>query len=208
MAEAHARKESELVSVPQEFQGDDEGEALLKERRTTEEGPVNRRSGREGSGEDDITEDSADQTGKGKSEKRYLFGLAVKKDTTYANVVVMPLLPFITCTINFYAMAFMPLLLEHEDYFAIPASELGKATAAVLIWSQLLPLLATPFLTYVYEAVGRRLPVAYALLTTNLLVWLMPKCAPDFGLLCVVRAVIGLNNTLIVGAPLISDSVK
>ena len=203
MAEANARKESELVSVPQEFQGDDEREALIKE-----EGPVNRRNSREGSGGDEIVENSADQTGKDKTEKRYLLGLAVKKDTTYANVIVMPLLPFITCTINFYAMAFMPLLLEHEDYFAIPASELGKATAAVLIWSQLLPLVATPFLTYVYEAVGRRLPVAYALLTTNLLVWLMPKCAPNFGLLCCVRAVIGLNNTLIVGAPLISDTVK
>ena len=92
----------------------------------------------------------------------------------------MPLLPFITCTINFYAMAFLPLLLESEDYYAIKPSQLGKATSTVIIWSQLLPLLATPFLTYVYETIGRRIPVTFALMSTNLLVWLMPKVAPSF----------------------------
>lgn len=132
----------------------------------------------------------------------------MKKQTSIWNLIAMPMLPFITCTINFYAMAFMPLLLYSEDYFAVPESELGKATAIVIIWSQLLPLLMTPFLTYVYETVGRRLPVAYALLSTNLLVYLLPKVAPNFTLLCILRAIIGLNNTLIVGAPLISDYVK
>ena len=120
----------------------------------------------------------------------------------------MPMLPFITCTINFYATAFMPLLLASEDYFAIPPSELGRATAVVIIWSQMLPLVLTPFLAYVYEIIGRRIPVTYALLSTNVLIWLMPKVAPNFTLLCGLRAVIGLNNTLIIGAPLISDYVK
>lgn len=70
-----------------------------------------------------------------KSNKRYLLGLSVKKETTVWNLIVMPLLPFITCTINFYAMAFLPLLLESEDHFAIEESELGKATSIVIIWS-------------------------------------------------------------------------
>ena len=122
--------------------------------------------------------------------------------------MVMPLLPFITCTVNFYAMAFMPILLQSQDYYAIPESELGRATSTVIVWSQMLPLICTPFLTYVYETIGRRFPVAYALLTTNLLVFLLPQVAPNFTLLCVLRAIIGLNNTLIVGAPLISDYVK
>ena len=122
--------------------------------------------------------------------------------------MVMPLLPFITCTINFYAMAFMPLLLENKDYYAIPESELGRATSIVLIWSQLLPLMMTPFMTYVYEMVGRRLPVTYSLICTNILVCMMPKVAPNFTMLCILRAIIGLNNTLIIAAPLISDYVK
>ena len=98
----------------------------------------------------------------------------MKKDTTYWNLIVMPLLPFITCTVNFYAMAFMPILLESKDYFAIPENELGKATSIVIVWSQMLPLICTPFLTYVCETIGRRFPVAYALLTTNLLIWMLP----------------------------------
>ena len=140
--------------------------------------------------------------------KRFMCGLSVKKDTTIGNLIVMPLLPFITCTINFYAMAFLPLLLESPDHYDISKRNLGKATSMVIIWSQMLPLMATPFLTYVYETIGRRLPVTYALLSTNLLVWLMPKVAPSFTALCTIRAVIGFNNTLIIGAPLISDYVK
>ena len=51
----------------------------------------------------------------------------------------MPMLPFITCTINFYAMAFIPLLLASPDYFDIDKTSLGKATAMTLIWASLLP---------------------------------------------------------------------
>ena len=134
--------------------------------------------------------------------------MAVKKETTYWNLIAMPMLPFIICTINFYAMAFMPLLLSSEEYYAIPDSQLGKATANVIVYSQILPLLLSPCLAYVYEMVGRHIPVAYALLSTNILIWLLPKVAPNFTLLCVLRSIIGLSNTLIVGAPLISDYVK
>lgn len=107
-------------------------------------------------------------------------GLAVKKETTVWNLIAMPLIPFITCTINFYAMAFMPLLLANEDYFAIPKSELGKANAMTIIWTQILPLIMTPFMTFVYETIGRRIPVTYSMLSTNFFIWLMPKVAPNF----------------------------
>ena len=118
------------------------------------------------------------------------------------------MLPFITCTINFYAMAFIPLLLASPDYFDIDKTSLGKATAMTLIWASLLPLILTPFMTFVYEGIGRRIPVTYSLLTTNLLIWMMPKVAPNLTLLCALRAVVGFNNTLTMAAPLISDYVK
>ena len=143
-----------------------------------------------------------------KKRKRYLCGLSVKKETTYWNILAMPMLPFITCTINFYAMAFIPLLLASPDYFDIDKTSLGKATAMTLIWASLLPLILTPFMTFVYEGIGRRIPVTYSLLTTNLLIWMMPKVAPNLTLLCALRAVVGFNNTLTMAAPLISDYVK
>ena len=120
----------------------------------------------------------------------------------------MPMLPFITCTINFYAMAFIPLLLASPDYFDIDKSNLGKATALTLIWASLLPLIMTPFMTFVYEGIGRRIPVTYSLLTTNILIWMMPKVAPNLTILCALRAVVGFNNTLTMAAPLISDYIK
>ena len=61
--------------------------------------------------------------------------MSVKKDTTIWNVIVMPLLPFITCTVNFYALAFLPLLLESEDYYAINTSELGHHTSLVTVYA-------------------------------------------------------------------------
>ena len=100
------------------------------------------------------------------------------------------------------------MLLQDEDYFHVPLPELGKATSIVIVWAQILPLIFTPFLTYVYETIGRRIPLTYALLCNNLLFWLMPRVAPNFTLLCAIRAVISLNNTLLLGAPLISDYIK
>ena len=105
-------------------------------------------------------------------------------------------------------MTFLPLLLQSDDHFAIEESELRKATSKVIMCAQMLPLLALPFLTYVYEIIGRRIPLTYSLLCTNFLIFLMPKVAPNFTFLCMLRAVVGFNNTLIVGAPLISDYVK
>ena len=61
--------------------------------------------------------------------------MAVKKETTCYNLIAMAMLPFITCAVNFYALAFMPLLLQSEDYFAIPESNLGRATAKIIVWA-------------------------------------------------------------------------
>ena len=123
-------------------------------------------------------------------------------------MIVIPLVPFIAATISFYSTTFLPLLLQHVDYFHISQSELGKATSTAIVWSQILPLIFTPFLTYVYEILGRRIPIIYSLFCSNLLFWLIPKVAPNYTLLCLLRAIIGLNNTLLIGAPLISDAIK
>ena len=63
-------------------------------------------------------------------------------------------------------------------------------------------------MTFIYEMVGRRIPIWYSMLVTNALIFMMPRVAPDFTVLLILRAIVGLNNTLIVAAPLISDYVK
>ena len=145
---------------------------------------------------------------KQKSPPKYIFGLQVKRDTTTWNVLVFPLLPFIAGTINFYSTSFLPLLLEDSEYYNVSQSDLGTATSFIILWASILPLILTPFLTYVYEAMGRRIPIIYALLCTNLMFMMMPRAAPNLNLLCLIRAIIGLNNTILLGNPLCGDYIK
>ena len=139
---------------------------------------------------------------------RKIWGMQVKRETTIWNVISMPMMPLLTICVNSFVLLVTPLILEDEDYFAIPKDELGRATAKTLIWSQLLPIMVTPFTTFVYELMGRRIPITYALICTNVLVFLMPKVAPSLALFCALRAIIGMNNTLMMANPLISDYVK
>ena len=71
-----------------------------------------------------------------------------------------------------------------------------------------MPIILFPFLTYIYEVLGRRLTICYALFSTVLLVMLMPLVAPNFGLLCAVRALIGTSTSILLGAPLVMDYIK
>ena len=65
-----------------------------------------------------------------------------------------------------------------------------------------------PTYALVYEILGRRVPIAFALVSTCAALFLFPRVAPNFVVLVALRALIGLNNTLVVGCPLITDSIK
>ena len=106
----------------------DEKAALLARGFTGVEGSVKETD--EGNADQDEFSDSD----RSKTNK-VLLGMYVKKETTIWNLIAMPMLPFITCCVNFYSMTFLPLLLENKDYFNIPQSELGRANSIVIIWS-------------------------------------------------------------------------
>ena len=105
-------------------------------------------------------------------------------------------------------MTILPLLLESEDHYAIPKETLGESSATVIVWAQVMPIIMLPFLTYIYEVVGRCLTINYALISMVILVPLMPLAAPNFTLLCIIRAIIGMSTSILLGAPLISDYIK
>ena len=106
----------------------DEKAALLARGFTGVEGSV------KGTEEGNADQDEYSDSDRSKTNK-VLLGMYVKKETTIYNLIAMPMLPFITCCVNFYSMTFLPLLLENKDYFAIPTSELGRANSIVIIWS-------------------------------------------------------------------------
>ncbi len=58
----------------------------------------------------------------------------VKRETTIWNAIAMPMMPFILVSVNTFVLLVTPLILEDEDYFAIPKNEIGRATAKTLIW--------------------------------------------------------------------------
>jgi len=102
----------------------------------------------------------------------------------------------------------MPLLLESSDYFNIEKSTLGKATSMTLIWATVIPLILTPVIAFLYEGIGRRIPVIASMIIIHVTIWLMPQVSPNFTMVCVLRALLSVCNTIGCSAPLISDNIK
>lgn len=142
------------------------------------------------------------------SSKRFLFGLSVKKDTSYLNLLAMPLNPFVVSASCTFVSATMPLLLADGEYFGIDKSELGRTTSWILSVTMLVTLIATPFVAFVFEIFGRRLPLMTVMTLSVILIWLIPRVAPNLMCLCALRCLIGLNNTMVNAAPLAVDYVK
>ena len=143
-----------------------------------------------------------------KQHKRYICGMAVKKNATAWNVFAEPLLCFLGISEVFYQLKIMPLLLKSEDHYAIPTSELDAASTTVIVCSCASSLIMAPIITYLYEIAGRRFTILYSLFSTVLLLILMPIVAPSFTMLCIVQALIGVSTTLLFSSPLVSDYVK
>ena len=108
-----AGAEPEQDNLIQEEHKNGDKAALLARGFTGVEGSVR--------GTDDGNADQEEFSDSDKSKtSKVLLGMYVKKETTIWNLIAMPMLPFITCCVNFYSMTFLPLLLENKDYFAIP----------------------------------------------------------------------------------------
>lgn len=134
--------------------------------------------------------------------------MTIKRGTTAVNILAIPTIFFIISTVTFFVNTLLPLLLSSEDYYGVPYESIGSYTSTSLMGAQIFPLVTLPAYALIYEQVGRKIPLAFALLTTCAAVYFLPRVAPSFGMLVALRSLIGLNNSLVIGAPLIIDSVK
>ena len=99
-------------------------------------------------------------------------------------------------------------MLASADYFAISGDEIGRAMSTVIISAQILPLLLAPITTYLYEILGRRTTLTCVVIIITIPSFFQPIIAPHFYILFALRALIGMGNFLIHGAPLVADYVK
>ena len=141
-------------------------------------------------------------------EEKVLFGLKVKKDTTRANIIAIPLLFFVCSTANFYSSTLLPLLLADKKYFGIKQSELGTATSTVIFWAQVVPLVTFPLYAFIFEFLGRRIPILFSMCFILVSNYYYPRVAPQMSHLITLRVFLALANTIIIGTPLISDYIK
>jgi predicted MFS family arabinose efflux permease len=142
------------------------------------------------------------------SEVNRVLTFVVKRGTTAVNVMAIPIIFFVISNVLFFANTLLPLLLESPDYFAIDSSVLGTYTSYALFWAQLGPCLLLPVYAFIFEMVERRIPIAFALVTTCMALYAFPRVAPNYNALVFLRALIGLNNNLVISCPLITDCIK
>lgn len=72
----------------------------------------------------------------------------------------------------------------------------------------LFTLVSTPFVAFVFELCGRLLPLSVVMILSVFLIFMTPRVAPNFMMLCLIRSMIGISNTLVNAAPLAIDYVK
>jgi len=102
----------------------------------------------------------------------------------------------------------MPYLLQDPDYFDIPFEEVGTTTGSILFVGSFISTLATPFLGYAYDIVGRfwLLIPTFFLLAIQLAI--IPLSAPHIWLLMIFRASMSLLGRVVLVKPLLIDYVK
>ena len=137
-----------------------------------------------------------------------IYGIAVKRETTLLNLVGLPFLVTIGTMTGAFINANMPNLLRDPDFFNLPFENVGMASGTVLFWGYLVSMLATPFLGYLFDMMGRLwflLPACFVLAFT---VALIPYSAPSFGLLCFFRTLHACVVQIVMTNPLVIDYVK
>ena len=131
-----------------------------------------------------------------------------KKETTRANILSIYLLYFISGSVSFYTNALMILILKDPAYYDIPESEIGRTTGTILFWSNIIPIIFFPFYAFIFELIGRRIPLLGGIFLLAITCFFYPWLAPNALALVVLRVAVAMITTLFVSCPLINDYIK
>ena len=99
-------------------------------------------------------------------------------------------------------------MLEDKTMFNVPSDEVGQIASDLTIYSIPFSMVATFFVSYIYELVGRRWTIFASFFSTALLFVYLPYTAPNINHLIAVRCAIGVTMSAPLANPLVPDYVK
>lgn len=91
--------------------------------------------------------------------------------------------------------------------FSIPEEEIGEKTSNLASVSIPFTMLTLFLISYAFEIVGRRWTLFLSFFTTSFLLFMLPRTAPNYTLLMVVRCLIAITMAAPISHPLVADYV-
>ena len=134
--------------------------------------------------------------------------MSVKKETTFANVLVLFWFPMTAIAVLAFINAQISFILISDTHFNIPQSNIGRATSHVLSVAYFVSIFFTPFAGYIYDLFGRTGPILISLFSNIALLLFIPYSAPRMWLLILARTLISLNFMVLETSPLVVDYIK
>ena len=98
-------------------------------------------------------------------------------------------------------------MLSDPDYFNVDNKIIGRTSSNIIFYATIAALISTFFIGYIYDIVGRRIPIMLCFFTMIILIWLLPY-ASSIAMLTVFRSGMQTSAQFLHSNPLLIDYVK
>ena len=117
------------------------------------------------------------------------------------------LMPFTMCFIGVYLNLQLTFMLHDSNFFNFDSNQTFQASSDLTVYSLPFSLIATFFISHLWEILGRRITISLSFLLTAFVYIVFPYTAPNYLLLVIVRCIIGVTMAGPISNPLINDYV-
>ena len=140
--------------------------------------------------------------------RRTLFGFPVKHGISRANLVAVILVPLCMMLLSTYVNAQLIFLLTNPEYFGVADEDEGKISGKLISYSLPGAMVATFFVGYIYDILGRKWTLFLSFALTSVLVLFVPYTSPViWPTLFLIRGAIAIATVPPICSPLLADYV-
>jgi len=122
-----------------------------------------------------------------KAPPKIILGMSVKRETTFANTLSIPMIFVVTTAAGAYYNTQQVTLLTNPDYFNVRRTEVGRTEGNILFYATLVAVIVSIGVGYTFDLFGRRKMIAGSYILLVFLIWTLPY-TPTIFLLIVNRA--------------------